>query len=791
LVTHHGAPPGTLPRMFRPLAWLAPFLVAAWMHPASATTYSTDFTDLWWNPAESGWGLNLVQQHDTLFATLFVYGADDTPRWYVASSLTPGSAANTFTGTLFEARGPYFGAGSFDPAAAGVVTVGSMSVSFASPTAATLTYNVGAVSVTKPITRQTWRTNVLAGTYRGGLVASGAGCRSATNPGGTVEAFDTMTVTANGSLLAFRVDFTRSGAASTCTYTGTYSQSGRLGSVSAGAFTCTSGSTTTSQGAFALEEVQASVQGFTAAFTGTDAACSFSGRFGGLRAALPAEVAASGLSPFASTCGDFLGTAYVNAEVEPHLAVNPRNPNHWVGNWQQDRFSNGAARGLVTGVTFDGGRTWTHRTATFSHCSGGNAQNGGDFSRATDPWVTFSPDGTVHQSALAVSGTSFTPSGRNAIFASRSTDGGLTWSTPIALIRDSGNFFNDKETITADPHDARFVYATWDRLESGAGGPTYFARTLDGGVSWESARAIFDPGESSQTIGNLIRVLPDGTLVNLFTQIDEGPNNTQQASLNVVRSGDRGATWGEPVRINTLSPLGARDPLTNIAIRDGSIIAQMAVAPDGALYVAWQDGRFTQARDAIALSRSSDGGRTWSAPVRVNADPNVVAFMPQVHVLPDGTLGVTYFDLRSEAGNPETLMTDYWLARSRDGLQWTETRVTAPFDLRIAPLSGSALFIGDYMGLASAGTDFVPFYVRTVDTANRTDVFATRITPAGALAALATTKRDAAGEANVYRAAPMPDREPDAAYQRIVSENIVRAMEARIPGWSKARRRPR
>ena len=777
--------------MLRPSAWIATFLAAAWLLPASASTYSTDYTDLWWNPAESGWGLNLVQQHDTLFATLFVYGADTTPRWFVASALTPGNTANTFTGTLFEARGPHFGAGSFDPAAAGVTPVGSMSVTFGSPAAATLTYEVGGVRVTRAITRQTWRTNVLAGTYRGGLVAAGTGCRSATNPGGTVEAFDTMAVTANGSQLTFRVDFTRGGAASTCTYAGTYSQAGRLGSVSGGTFTCTSGSAATSQGTFSLSEIQASVHGFTAAFTGSDAACTFSGRFGGLRAALPAEVAASGLSPFASACGDFLGTAYIHSEVEPYLAVNPLNPNHWVGNWQQDRFSNGAARGLVTGVTFDGGRTWTHRQVPFSHCSGGNAQNGADFSRATDPWVAFSPDGTVHQSALAVSGTSFTPSGRNAIFASRSTDGGLTWSTPIALIRDSGNFFNDKETITADPFDARFVYATWDRLESGAGGPTYFARTIDGGTTWETARAIHDPGESSQTIGNLIRVLPDGTLVNLFTQIDEAPNNTQRASLNVVRSGDRGVTWGEPVRINTLSALGARDPLTDIAIRDGSILAQMAVAPDGGLYVAWQDGRFTQARDAIALSRSTDGGLTWSAPVRVNAEPNVVAFMPQVHVLPDGTIGVTYFDLRSDTGQPETLMTDYWLARSRDGTQWTEARVTAPFDLRLAPLSGSSLFVGDYMGLANAGADFVPFYVRTVDTANRTDVFATRIGPAQAPAALATTKRDEAGGAPVYRAAPMPDREPDAAYQRAVSENIVRTMEARVPGWTKARRRPR
>ncbi|MGH7185047.1 MAG: hypothetical protein ACREIB_02060, partial [Pseudomonadota bacterium] len=84
-------------------------------------------------------------------------------------------------------------------------------------------------------------------------------------------------------------------------------------------------------------------------------------------------------SPFSPTCGLSDGTVYINAEVEPYVAVNPRNAANLVGIWQQDRWSNGSARGLLTGVTFDGGTTWVHRQVPWSMCSGGPYQ------RATDP----------------------------------------------------------------------------------------------------------------------------------------------------------------------------------------------------------------------------------------------------------------------------------------------------------------------------------------------------------------------------------------------------------------------
>ena len=448
-------------------------------------------------------------------------------------------------------------------------------------------------------------------------------------------------------------------------------------------------------------------------------------------------VLVSGPSPFAPDCGGAGGTNYFNAEVEPHLAVDPRDANHLIAVWQQDRWSNGSSHGNVTGVSFDGGATWTRSQPALSVCAGGNATNGGNYLRATDPWITIAPDGTAYQTSVSSTGGTFAAGSSNAILAARSSDGGRTWANPASLIVDGQFFFNDKETITADPNDARYVYAVWDRLIAGGNGPTVFARTADGGATWEPARVIFDPGAGQQTIANLIRVLPDGTVLNLYARLEGDEGDVTNGSLEVIRSTDHGVSWSAPIRIADLRPRGAFDPTTNQPIRDGSIIPQMAVAPSGALYVVWQDSRFTGVRDGIAFSRSTDGGLTWSPPVRINGEPNAPAFTPQVHVRADGTIGVTYFDLRNDTADTATLPADYWIVRSSDGgATWRETHVDGPFNLLTAPVVNGALFLGDYMGLASTGTAFLALYARTTgDLANRTDVFLARIPAATAAAA--------------------------------------------------------
>ena len=489
----------------------------------------------------------------------------------------------------------------------------------------------------------------------------------------------------------------------------------------------------------------------------------------------------SSASTFTASCAGVPnpGTLYANAEVEPHLAINPADPNNLIGSWQQDRWSNGASQGIAVGFSFDAGATWSTRALPASRCGGGNAANGGDYERASDPWTAISANGTAYQMSLAVSGATLEPGSQSAMLVFRSTDGGRTWGNATALIRDGDQFFNDKNTITADPTDSRYVYAAWDRLTQDNRGPAFFARTVDGGLTWEPARAIHDPGAGNQTLGNVIAVLPDGTLINFFNQLNTVAN-ALVGSFRVMRSTDKGATWSAPIKVADYFGVGTHDPETGAAIRDAGYLGQISVGPQGQLYTVWQDARFSNGeRDAIALSRSTDGGLTWSTPVRVNADAGVQALIGSVNARADGIIGVSYFDMRANTSNPATLLVDHWLATSRDAGAWTDRRITAAaFDLAMAPVA-RGYFLGDYMGLASNGTTFYPFYVRTNnDLANRTDVF---ITPT------VVTAGSAEASVNLRLAGDIASFTPSEEHRRRVHANIVRGMEQRVPGWARTR----
>jgi hypothetical protein len=451
---------------------------------------------------------------------------------------------------------------------------------------------------------------------------------------------------------------------------------------------------------------------------------------------IDALVTTSGLSGFAPGCEGVAaaGVVYPNAEVEPMIAVNPANPNNMIAAWQQDRWSNGGARGPGTAYSFDGGGTWTRTSAPLSRCAG--ATGASAFERASDPWVTFAPDGTAYQAALGFNNVA---NADNAIIVSRSVDGGRTWGPATTLRRDTGAFGNDKESITADSTDARFAYAVWDRLANN-NAPTWFARTTDGGATWETARSIYDPGPNRQTINNIVVVLPDGVLVLFFSELPTTDNGAAP-TLRVMRSGDKGANWTPPITITDLQTVGTIDPETGVAIRDGSAIGAIAAGVNGVLAVTWQDSRFTGgAYDGIAFSRSTDGGLTWSAPMRINGDPSVRALIPSVAVAADGTIGVAYYDLRSNTSDPATLLADFWLATSPDGAAWSERRLAGPFDYARAPLVGGRYFLGDYMGMTNAGNSFVTAFGRAnADPNDRANILTSLARPSPASPAARVT----------------------------------------------------
>jgi hypothetical protein len=440
---------------------------------------------------------------------------------------------------------------------------------------------------------------------------------------------------------------------------------------------------------------------------------------------------ASTTSPYAASCNGApqSGTNSRNSEVEPFVAVDPARRRNLIGVWQQDRWSTGGANGVLARVSNDGGTTWHDSVSPpFSRCAGGSARNGGDYERASDPWVSTSPDGTAYFESLSFNDSN--PD--NAVLVARSRDGGRTWGPITTLIRDGADGFNDKNSITADPTDSRFAYAVWDRL-SGDRGPTYFTRTTDGGATWEPARAIYDPGAGNSTIGNVVAVIPDGTLVDLLTEFKNGSVN-----VAVLHSTDKGQTWTGPTYIDGLGSVGVVDPRDGAPVRTGDIIPAIAVDPrpgHDEVYVVWQDARFTgYQNDSVVLSTSDDGGRHWSAPRRVSPPRSGQAFTATVDVNAAGVLAIAYYDFTFDSPADEPLLTDYWIVRSQNrGTTFGPRERLTPtsFDMRQAPDAGG-FFLGDYAGLDNAGNQFHALYpVTTAVADNPTDMIAQRATGAG------------------------------------------------------------
>jgi hypothetical protein len=496
------------------------------------------------------------------------------------------------------------------------------------------------------------------------------------------------------------------------------------------------------------------------------------------------QVESSATNVYAGCPPDGSGVNFPNSEVEPWLEVNPTNADNLATFYQQDRYSNGGAKSNAAGISLNAGATWTQvAVPQNTRCTGGRYQ------RASDPWISFSPNGVLHSMSLVTDpdppGGGF---GDNGMVANRSFDGGLTWEAPKQLIADDDpRFLNDKNSMTADPNDSNFVYAVWDRLQQAGGdvnnpenrrgrgfkGPIYFTRSTNNGATYEAPRKILETGANKQTIGNQIVVEPasrGGSLFDFFDDITNSSNRLKgigPLKLAYIRSDNHGGSWTKVQRVEDMLPMAlfrfsgvidpesppvpcpAPDPQGNCPIRAADLIPDVAVnRSNGNLYAVWQDVRFDGVgHDQIAFTQSTDGGNSWSAPIKVNQTPesepegDQQAFTPSVHVADDGTIAVSYFDFRNNTPAPADLLTDHWVAHCHpasencaDPASWNEeTRATTvSFDMRLAPFA-RGYFVGDYMGLASrhdpttSDDEFVSTFGSTTDPPS--SIFTNRLVP--------------------------------------------------------------
>jgi hypothetical protein len=230
-------------------------LLAILLFAAAGRAAAVDYTDIWYLPAESGWGVNVVQSDNFLFITFFIYGADGKPTWYTGQATL--DASGNYNGTLVATTGTYFISPWVGNTAA---PVGTVSFQPTGPTTAKLIYIVNGVgTVTKVIQRQTLTAITIGGTYSGAQTGVYSGCSSSSSNGPYRDFFDlTVTQAANGAVtFAFAYD------ALSCTFTGTLVQQGQLYSVTAASYQCSDGLKTTA----AMSQIKATAQGIEGLFS--------------------------------------------------------------------------------------------------------------------------------------------------------------------------------------------------------------------------------------------------------------------------------------------------------------------------------------------------------------------------------------------------------------------------------------------------------------------------------------------------------------------------------------------
>ncbi|MGH3053994.1 MAG: sialidase family protein, partial [Gaiellaceae bacterium] len=355
---------------------------------------------------------------------------------------------------------------------------------------------------------------------------------------------------------------------------------------------------------------------------------------GAIASFLPSQVLAQALSAveISRDTVQSSGASQGRTQVEPHIAVDPNNPQIVVAVVQEGRFPDGGAVAVAYATSHDGGQTWVTNDLPLL-----TVATGGPFDRGTDPAVAFGPDGAVYAESLVFGGP------RSGIAVQRSDDGGLTFGPPVLAQDDAdASKFNDKDWIAVDtfalsPHSGR-VYVAWDQSNN-FGQPILLRFSDDRGQTWSPL--VIVSSATAGGIGAIPLVQPNGALTVVYEDFTTGDDEVAQTSH------DGGVTFGPVVKINSFQGGSLPD------IRSGGLPAAAVDAVTGALFAVWEDRRLRSdgLRD-IVISRSTDGGSSWSGLARTNPDaPNsrLDHFTPAVAAL-NGNVHVTYRTRDTSAG---------------------------------------------------------------------------------------------------------------------------------------------
>ena len=354
------------------------------------------------------------------------------------------------------------------------------------------------------------------------------------------------------------------------------------------------------------------------------------------------------------------------------------------------------------GISSDGGNTFTHKRIP----SASNAANLGD------GVVAFGPGGEIYYSTLAEVVTA-TGGVKSFVGVSKSSDNGATFSTPFDASTTAGNSidFQDKEWVAVDRNaTSQFkgnVYVSWTdftALPSGQSNGSFinFARSTDGGATFGAPQAISAQDRSSAVQGSMPVVASNGDLYVAFRD-----THSAFGGMAIRKSTDGGKTFLPEKKVVSVSSISAMTG--GGAVRTNSF-PSITIDNNGVVHIvydAWSGSQLD--RSDIFYVRSSDGGDTWSQPLKLNDDGTTTTqFLPSIAVTADGTIGVKWWDRRNDTLND--CLTDVYMTISHDGgMTFGKNFRITDQNWMFGPIEPgfASGYHGDYDDIVSDGSNFL------------------------------------------------------------------------------------